>query len=173
MLVSGRTAQPVSWGRHRTWSWRRPEGYAFARELRSVPVALADTASAASCFPLVFRPGPEGPVPHVLLRRAALGRSPFVGRDGQWQASWLPPRLAAWPFDLVKAPSGHSLALHEASDLVSEGWGAMLIFAEGTAPSLSSETAQVAALLKAEAESLPATTRAVAALGERGLLSSS
>lgn len=46
----------------------------------------------------------------------------------------------------------------------------MLIFAEGTAPSLSSETAQVAALLKAEAESLPATTRAVAALGERGLL---
>jgi hypothetical protein len=77
----------VNWDRHRTWSWRKPESYAFARDLRLVPVTLAEAASAAAFFPLVFVPGPPGLRLHILLRLAAQGVSPFIGRQGQWQAA--------------------------------------------------------------------------------------
>ena len=171
-MRTGAAAQPVSWDRHRTWSWSKPQGYAHAHSLRSVPITLAEAASAAPCFPLVFVPVPSGPTPHALLRRGAQSRSPFIGQDGQWQASWLPPRLAAWPFDLVAAPSGgHALALHEESDLVKPEPGGHPIFAQsGDAHVLALETARLAAILKAQAENLPATAQAIAALADLGLL---
>lgn len=160
----------MNWDRHRTWSWRKPESYAFAHDLRLVPVTLAEAASAAACFPLVFVPGPSGLRLHILLRHAAQGVSPFTGRQGQWQAAWLPPRLEAWPFDLVAAGGGHALALNATSDLVFEGPGATRIFAEGDAPTLSPETARMAAILKVHAETLPATLGAAVALRDSGLL---
>jgi hypothetical protein len=109
---------------------------------------------------------------HALLRLGTKGRSPFIGREGQWQASWLPPRLATWPFDLVAvAGGGHALALHEESDLVEpEPWGHP-IFAPGDgAPVLAPETVRMAAILKAQAGALPATAQASAALANLGLL---
>ena len=111
-------------------------------------------------------------MPHALLRRGARGHSPFIGREGQWQASWLPPRFFAWPFDLVAAlGGGHALALHEESDLVTLGSGAHPIFAPGDdPPMLAPETAQLAAILKAQADNLPATAQASAALADLGLM---
>lgn len=169
-LRAGASAQPVSWDRHRRWTWRKPESYAFACDLRTVPVALTEAVSAASCFPLVFVPGEQGPSLHALLRRSPSGCSAFIGGDGQWQAAWLPPRLAAWPFDLVEADGGHALALHETPDLVVESPGGTPIFAAGDTATLSPETARMAALLKAQAEALPATIRAAMALRVLGLL---
>ncbi len=171
-MRTGASAQPVSWDRHRTWSWSKPQGYDHAHDLRSVPVTLAEVASAASCFPLVFVRGPSDLMPHALLRLGAKGRSPFIGREGQWQASWLPPRLATWPFDLVTTQGeGHALALHEESGLVEPVPGGHPIFAPGNdAPVLAPETARLAAILKAQAEALPATAQASAALADLGLL---
>jgi hypothetical protein len=172
MTNAGSSAKPVSWDRHQAWSWQSPKGFAHARDLRSVPITLNEAVTAAACFVLVFVPGPVGPMPHALLRRGAQGHSPFVGPEGQWQASWLPPRLSAWPFDLVAAPGdGHAFALHEDSDLVAQGQGGHLIFAQGdAAPALASETARRAAILKTQAETLPATAHATAALADLGLL---
>jgi hypothetical protein len=111
-------------------------------------------------------------MPHALLRRGAKGRSPFIGREGQWQASWLPPRLATWPLDLVATQGGgHALAMHEESDLVEPEPGGHPIFAPGDgAPVLAPETARMAAILKAQAGALPATAQASAALANLGLL---
>lgn len=170
MLETGGTAQPVSWDRHEAWSWHRPQRYAFAGALRSVPVTLTEAVSAASCFPLVFVPGTQGPVPHALLRWFPSSRSVFIGQDGRWQAAWLPPRLAAWPFDMMEVAGGHALALHETSDLVMQGPGGTPIFAEDDGAALSPETARIAANLNAHAEALPATLRAVSALRDHGLL---
>lgn len=172
MTEAGSSAQPVSWNRHQAWSWQSPKGFAHARDLRSVPITVNEAASAAACFLLIFAPGPSGPMPHALLRRGAPGPSPFIGRDGQWQASWLPPRLGAWPFGLVVAPTGgHALALHEESDLVTQEPGGNPIFAPGDgAPVLSPETRRMAAILKAHAESLSATAQATAALIDLALL---
>lgn len=162
----------MSWDRHQAWSWQSPKGFAHARDLRSVPVTVNEAVTAAACFTLVFVPGRSGPMPHALLRRRAQGRSPFIGREGQWQASWLPPRLAAWPFDLVATQSGgHALALHEENDLVEPESGGHPIFAPGDgAPVLAPETARLAAILKAQAEALPATAQSSAALSNLGLL---
>jgi hypothetical protein len=169
---AGSSAQPVSWDRHQEWSWQIPKGFDHARDLRSVPITLNEAVTAAACFVLVFVPGPTGPMPHALLRRGAQGHSPFVGREGQWQASWLPPRLSAWPFDLAAAPGGgHAFAVHEDSDLVVQGPAGHPIFAQGDgAPALASETVRSAAILKTQAEALPATARASAALADLGLL---
>jgi len=111
-------------------------------------------------------------MPHALLRRGAQGCSPFIGREGDWQASWLPPRLATWPFDLVATQGGgYALALHEESDLVEPEPGGHPIFAPGdSAPVLAPETARMAAILRAQAENLPATAQATAALSNLGLL---
>lgn len=170
MLEIGGTAQPIRWDRHGQWSWHRPERYAFAGALRSVPIALTEAFSAASCFPLVFVPVGQGYALHVLLRRSPSGRSAFIGSDGRWQAAWLPPRLAAWPFDLVELGGGHALALHEASDLVMQGPGGTPLFAEGNAAALSAETAKISGLLKTHAESLPATVHTATALRHHDLL---
>ena len=150
-----------------------PDDHAFARGLRSIAVTSVEAAHAASCFTLVFVPGPTGLMPQALLRRGKQGHSPFVGPDSRWQASWLPPRLAAWPFDLVGAPGGgHALALHEESDLVSKGAGQHPIFVRDgdAAPRLAPQTEQIAALLKGHAKALPATLRATAVLRDLGLL---
>lgn len=172
MVPHGTSAQPVNWDRHQAWSWKSPKSFANGWNLRSVPVTLHEAPSAASCFPLVFVTGPSGRMPHALLRLGAKGHSPFIGREGQWQASWLPPRLAAAPFDLVAAPSGgHALALHEESGLVAQGPEGYPIFAPGDgAPTLAPETARMAAILKAHAESLSATAQATAALIDLALL---
>jgi len=162
--------QPLSWGRHRDWSWRKPTDYDFAREWRSVPITLREVADAASCFPIVFTAGASGLAAHALLRVGKTGASAFIGREGRWQAAWLPPRVAAYPFDLVEVPNGHALALDETSDLAIHGPGELRIFEMGGAANLTSETAQIVALLKSHAEELPATLIATTALRDNGLL---
>jgi len=173
MIDEAKTAQPISLARHGAWSWQTPDSYAFALDWRSVAVTHIEAVSAASCFALVFVPGPTSIKPHVLLRRGSQGRSPFIGQDGQWQAAWLPPRLAAWPFDLVDVPGGgHALALDEQSGLVSKGSGQHRMFtqSDGSPPILAPQTARTAALLKGHAEALPATVCATKALRDLGLL---
>ena len=166
------SAQPVNWDRHRTWSWQSPKGFTHARDLRSVEITLTEAAAAASCFVLVFVAGPAGPMLHALLRRGVQGHSPFVGHEGQWQATWLPSRLSAWPFDLVASlGGGYAFALHEDSDLVLQEPGGHPVFAqEGAPPTLAPQTAQKAAILKAHAQALPETTRAAGVLADLALL---
>ena len=169
--------QPLRRERHGHWSWQPPRDYGFARALRAVPVTLSEATAAAACFPLVFGDGAEGPMPLVLLRHAASGASLFVGPDGDWRAAWLPSRLAAWPFDRSPASTGgHALALHEGNDAVRDGSGGLPIFAalgsrDGpNAPDLAPDAARCAALLRNQAEDLPATARAAVALQRLGLL---
>lgn len=138
-------------------------------------ITLKEAASAASCFPLVFAPGLHGRTLKALLRRSSTGAPVFVGADGRWQAAWLPPRLAAWPFDLIAASGGrHALAVYEDSGFILQGAGGHAIFREDGAGDkdygLTPETARLATLLRAHAEDLPATTAAVAALDQLGLL---
>lgn len=132
-----------------------------------MPVSLNEVTAAAASFTIVFMAGPTGPLPQVLLRRRAAGSTPFIGHDGRWHASWLPPRLAAFPFDLLMMPvGGHALALHEDSVFGPENPAEFQIFADvaGKPPTLAPEVAKIAAVLKTHAEALADTTRAAAAL---------
>ena len=163
--------QLLSWGSHRTWSWRKPIDYGFARSLRSVPISLHEAADAASCFPLVVVSDAEALALHALLRARADGYSPFVGPQGQWQAAWMPHRIAAWPFDLRRAGDGRmALAIHADEHHISSGPGALPIFSDSADRTLSVEAARAVAPLHMQADALPATARAVCALDDAGLL---
>lgn len=135
-----------------------------------MPIALTEVISAASCFPLVFLPEGQGPVLHALLRCSASGQSAFIGNDGRWQAAWLPPRLAAWPFDIVPVGGENALGMHETSSFVIQATGGTPIFTDGGINSLSPETAIIADLLKAHADALPVTLSAATALRDLELL---
>jgi len=159
--------------RHGTRAWRKPDGLGFARGLRSVAVTLAEAILAAAALPVVFQTGGSGVMPQVLLRLGLARVSPFIGPQGQWHAAWLPPRLQAYPFDLVEAPNGgQALALHWQGDVTPDSSGADWVFAQeqGDAPALSPSAAQMAALLQAHALALPATASASAAVQALGLL---
>ncbi len=163
----------LSWDRHKSWSWRRPADYGFAKQWQSVPVTVQEAVSAASCFPIVFSRDRNGILPQALLRRGPEGQSAFIGPEGQWRAAWLPPRLAAWPFDLIEdVAGGQALALHEDSNLASPEPGQYRIYtqAEGAPDTLAPEAARLAALLKDHAEARPATAHSAKALHDMGLL---
>ena len=163
----------VSMQTHRARAWRRPDGLGFARGLRCVAVTLAEAILAAAALPVVFQTGGGGVMPQVLLRLGQGRVSPFIGPQGQWHAAWLPPRLQAYPFDLVEAPNGgQALALHWQGEVAPDSSGADWVFAQGQgdAPALSQPAAQRAALLQTHALALPATAKASAAVQALGLL---
>lgn len=163
--------QLLSWGSHRNWSWRKPTDYGFARGLRSVQIALHEAADAASCFPLVVVSDAKELALHALLRARADGYSPFIGPHGQWQAAWMPHRLAAWPFDLRRTGDGRmALAIYADGDHISSGPGAIPIFANGVDRTLSIEAERAVAPLHVQADALPATVHAARALEDAGLL---
>lgn len=163
--------QLLSWGSHRTWSWRKPTHYGFARALRSVPISLHEAADAASCFPVVVVSDADELSLHALLRGGEAGHSPFIGPQGQWQAAWMPHRVAAWPFDLRRAGDGRmALAIHADDDHILTGPGALQIFANGVDRTLSVEAERAVAPLHVQADALPATVHAARALEDAGLL---
>lgn len=167
----------LSRARHHSWSWQGPSDYGFACDRRAIPICLSDAHHAATCFPLVIGSDHLGPELMVLLRHAATGPTVFVDDAGRWCASWVPPRLLAWPFDLTVGPGdAYVLGLHEDSTLVSPRPDHLPIFAPLSAnagesgPTLSEQAAQATRALHHYARDLPATRRAIAALDQLGLL---
>ena len=170
----------LSWARHHRWSWQPPRDFSFVRALRTVSITLSETHAAAACFPLIFAAGSCGTVPQVLLRRSASGQSVFIGPEGQWQAAWLPPRLAAWPFDLICLPDGAAIiGLNEDSGAVSGASHGLAIFApdagqseksQTALPSLTEAATKAVAPLHRQARELSKTLVATHALEQHGLL---
>lgn len=159
----------VSRERHGRKFWRHPWRLGFARSRRSVPLILAEIAPAAVCFPVVFVDGPDGPLPHALLRTSLTGQTPFVGPDGRWHAAWLPPALAMHPFALVPDDGGAlALAVDETTGLIDDDpRGTAFFTAEGA---MSPALEAVAAELRTRASAGAATLHAGRALRECGVL---
>lgn len=112
---------PVTPERHANRFWRRFTDFGFVRDVRSVPLALAETGPAAAALPLVFADGPKGPEPRALLRPARDGQAALVDDDGRWRAAYVPSALRAWPFAAAPGETGDefSLAVNESSGLLS------------------------------------------------------
>ena len=111
-------------------------------------------------------------VPQALLRRGATGSSAFIGPDGEWRAAWLPPRIAAWPFGVMRTPAGEfALAVDEQSGLVTDGGDGIAFFeaVPGEKPKLGLETQRMARMLRAHVSGMATTLEATAALDGEGL----
>ncbi len=126
---------PVNKERHAAKKIKEASGFAFASGFHIAYVTMQEFARSASIFPIVFLEDKEKDEfrPVVLLGLNA-GENLFVGKDGKWQASYVPAIIRRYPFAL--APAGNEgqyvVCIDEESSLVSDTEGAALF--EGGQP---------------------------------------
>lgn len=171
-MNAGQQAGPteVSADRHGGRFWRRFTSYAFARDLFSVPVVMAELDPAAGAFPVVFAGDAQGPVPVALLHLRRGAASPFVGEDGTWRGTYVPSALRAYPFSAQPTGAGDEMALlvDESSGLITDDPRDEAFFDADGSP--SEPLKQVIAFFRTRALSERDTRTACAALEEAGLL---
>lgn len=106
-----RSAVPVTVARHRDWSVKTGETYAFAAEVNSVPVTAVEFAQAAAEYPVVFAGNEEAVFPAVILG-ARENENLYVGADGQWRGKYVPAFVRRYPFVFSQDDAGQTFTLH-------------------------------------------------------------
>lgn len=125
---------PVNKERHAQKKIKNVTDFAFASQFHIAYVTMHEFARAASIFPIVFLEDKERDEfrPVVLLGLNA-GENLFVGKDGKWQASYVPAIIRRYPFAL--APSGaegqYTVCIDEGSSLVSDTEGSPMFDDKG------------------------------------------
>jgi hypothetical protein len=125
---------PVNKERHASKKIKEVSGFAFASKFHIAYVTMQEFARAASIFPIVFLEDKEKDEfrPVVLLGLDA-GENLFVGKDGKWQASYVPAIIRRYPFALTPAGNDgqYVVCIDEESPLVSDSEGAPLFDEKG------------------------------------------
>jgi hypothetical protein len=106
-----RTAVPVTAQRHRDWSVKTGETYAFAAEVNSVPVTAIEFAQAAAEYPIVFAGTETSVLPAVILG-VRESENLFVGPDGRWLGKYVPAFVRRYPFVFSQDEAGTTFTLH-------------------------------------------------------------
>ena len=125
---------PVNKERHANKKVKEVTGFGFASGFHIAYVTMQEFARAASIFPIVFLEDKDKDEfrPVVLLGLNS-GENLFVGKDGKWQASYVPAIIRRYPFAL--APAGNegkfAVCIDEESSLVSDTEGAALFSETG------------------------------------------
>lgn len=133
-LLIYENATPISAAEHRDLSVRAGRDWAFARELNSVPLVVAEFEQAGAETAVVFAGEGDEIAPVALLGLQA-GENLFVGQDGAWRGRYIPAFLRRYPF--VFASSGANgetltLCIDSACEGVNtEGRGERLFDSEG------------------------------------------
>lgn len=82
------------------------EGFEFANESSSLYIAAVEFAQAAREYAIVFGKDSEGVVfPSVMLGLES-GQNLYVGKDGKWNARYIPAYARRYPFILARASTG-------------------------------------------------------------------
>jgi len=126
-------AVPVTPSRHGSWSLDTSAGYAFARNVNSVPLAATEFQQASVEYPIVFVPTQGGVVAAALLGPRA-GENVYVDADGTWRANYVPAFMRRYPFAFAAGddPKTLTLCIDEACGACNtEGRGERLFDAEG------------------------------------------
>ena len=125
---------PVNKERHASKKIKEVSGFAFASSFHIAYVTMQEFARAASIFPIVFLEDKDKDEfrPVVLLGLNA-GENLFVGKDGKWQASYVPAIIRRYPFALTPAGNDgqYVVCIDEESPLVSDTEGAPLFDEKG------------------------------------------
>ena len=125
---------PVNKERHAQKKIKEVSGFSFASGFHIAYVTLQEFARAASIFPIVFLEDKEQDEfrPVVMLGLNA-GENLFVGKDGKWQASYVPAIIRRYPFALVRSGNEgqYAVCIDEESPLVSDTEGAALFDEKG------------------------------------------
>lgn len=102
--------QPVSPARHGDLSVKAAGGFAFARQLNSVPLLASEIPNAAAEYPVVFAGEGDNLVPVAVLGLREQ-ENLFVDAAGQWQGRYVPAFLRRYPFVFSTGDAGRTLTL--------------------------------------------------------------
>ncbi|HEV7268078.1 MAG TPA: SapC family protein [Falsiroseomonas sp.] len=92
-----RSVVPVNFQRHKDWSVKTGESYAFAAEVNSVPVTAVEFAPAAAEYPVVFAGNEDAVFPAVILG-ARTNENLYVDAEGKWLGRYIPAFVRRYPF---------------------------------------------------------------------------
>ena len=114
---------------HGALAYRKPDSYAFARSINSVPVVMNEIPKLLPHYPIAFTTGPN-PVLIALLG-ARNDENLFVGPNGEWTpGAYIPAYLRRYPFILMEMPD-KVLALSAEMDPEFLGAEGERLFADG------------------------------------------
>lgn len=106
-----KSAVPVNFGRHKDWSVKTGESYAFAAEVNSVPVTAIEFAQAAAEYPIVFAGSDKSVFPAVILGIRE-NENLFVDAEGKWRGKYLPAFVRRYPFVFSQDDAQRTFTLH-------------------------------------------------------------
>ena len=94
---------------------RPASSFGYAAKINSVPLLVGEFFECAREYPIVFTHGDSGPVPAALLGLRA-EENLYVGREGKWDARYVPAFVRRYPFVPGKGAQGELLVcIDEAS----------------------------------------------------------
>src|SRR6478672_12236915 len=91
------TVVPVSSGRHAKCSVESGKGFAFTRNINSVPLMAVEFPQAAPEYAIVFAQNGAEVLPVVILG-ARSGENLYAKEDDSWNANYLPAFVRRYPF---------------------------------------------------------------------------
>jgi len=109
-LMIYENAVPVSYARHGDWSLERVTDYTFCRKVNSVPLMVAEFASAALEYAIVFSGNGDAVSPAVVLG-ARPQENAYVTERGEWQARYIPAFVRRYPFAFSSDDEGNRFTL--------------------------------------------------------------
>jgi hypothetical protein len=106
---------------HANYKVKAIDNFNFASKFHIASVMVHEFVRAASVYPIVFLEDQEQDEfrPVALLSLDA-GENLFVGKDGKWQASYVPAIIRRYPFALAKMPEqdNYTVCIDEDSEYV-------------------------------------------------------
>ncbi|NNU80371.1 SapC family protein [Halovulum dunhuangense] len=126
-------AVPISSDRHRDWSVKVGDSYAFAREVNSVPLLAAEFLAAAPEHTIVFAGDGDAVFPTVILGTQDK-QNAFIGTDGAWSGKYIPAFVRRYPFVFARSEDGKTFTLcidEEFEGFNKDGRGERLFDADG------------------------------------------
>lgn len=155
--------------RHRDWRLDAAAGFAFAREVTTVPVAAVEFGEACKEYAVVFARGSRRELVPVVMLGLRRAENLFIDDAGQWRASYLPAAVRRYPFVLAPVQGQVGVCLDEAYPGLHAGAGVgqPLFDAEGGNTPFLQATLD---FLQREQHEMPRTERFCRRLEEAGLL---
>lgn len=109
LLVYSR-AQAVNSQRHREWSVKAGDNFAFAKDVNSVPLTAVEFVSAASEYPIVFA-GEPGQIMPLVVMGVRDQENLYIDDEGQLDAKYVPAFLRRYPFVFSSTDDGKNFTL--------------------------------------------------------------
>ncbi|HVW67336.1 MAG TPA: SapC family protein [Steroidobacteraceae bacterium] len=120
---------------------RPPENASFAADATLVPLMSAEFGPAAREYPVVFVRDSNNTLISVALTGLPQGKNIYVGKDGRWDARYVPAYIRRYPFAFVEtSPDTYTICIDADSSYFDASAGTALFGVDGEPSAMLKET---------------------------------